>query len=78
MPSLFERLYSGVAYVVLFLMGIVDAGDWVPINSADNWLHLGLLLGLFGAWAAARGADDPDLNRGRRLEMDRDESRGIV
>ncbi len=76
--SLQYLLYSGIAYVVLFLMGIIDAGDWVPINSGDNWLHLGLLLGLFGAWAAARGAEDPDLNRGRRLELDRDESRGTV
>ncbi len=76
--SLQYLLYSGIAYVVLFLMGIIDAGDWVPINSGDNWLHLGLLLGLFGAWVAARGAEDPDLNRGRRLELDRDESRGTV
>ncbi len=62
-------LYSGIAYVVLFLMGIVNAGDWVPINNGDDWLHLGLLLGLLGAWAAARGADDPDrdvVDRSRR------------
>ncbi len=71
--SLQYLLYSGIAYVVLFLMGIVDAGDWVPIASYDNWLHLGLLLGLLGGWAAARGAEDPDLNRGPRLEMDRED-----
>ena len=39
-------LGSGALYLVLFLMGIVGVGDWVPINSADNWLHLGLALGL--------------------------------
>ena len=39
-------LGSGALYVVLFLMGIVGAGDWVPINDADNWLHLALALGL--------------------------------
>ena len=39
-------LGSGALYVVLFLMGIVGAGDWVPINDADNWLHLGLAVGL--------------------------------
>ncbi len=76
--SLQYLLYAGIAYIVLFLMGIIDAGDWVPINSADNWLHIGLALGLLGAWAAARGAEDPDLNRGPRLEMDRDEPRGTV
>ncbi len=39
-------LGSGALYVVLFLMGIIGAGDWVPINDADNWLHLGLAAGL--------------------------------
>ena len=39
-------LGSGALYLVLFLMGIAGVGDWVPINSADNWLHLGLALGL--------------------------------
>jgi hypothetical protein len=39
-------LGSGTLYLVLFLMGIVGVGDWVPLNSADNWLHLGLALGL--------------------------------
>ena len=66
-------LYSGIAYVALFLIGIFNAGDWVPINNNDDWLHLGLLLGLLGAWAASKGAKDPDANRGRRLEMDRDD-----
>ncbi len=39
-------LGSGALYVVLFLMGIIGAGDWVPINDGDNWLHLGLAVGL--------------------------------
>jgi len=74
--SLQYLLYGGIAYVALFVIGIVNAGDWVPINDGDDWLHAGLALGLLGAWAAARGAEDPDLNRGRRLEMERDEPRG--
>ncbi|MDQ3161662.1 MAG: DUF4383 domain-containing protein [Actinomycetota bacterium] len=37
---------SGAIYIVLFLLGIIGGGDWVPINSADNWLHLGLAVGL--------------------------------
>ena len=76
--SLQYLLYSGIAYIALFVIGIVDAGDWVPINNNDDWLHLGLLLGLLGAWAAARGAEDPDMSRGPRLELDRDEPRGTV
>ena len=39
-------LGSGALYAFLFLMGIVGAGDWVPINDADNWLHLVLAVGL--------------------------------
>lgn len=76
--SLQYLLYAGIAYVALFVIGIIDAGDWVPINNNDDWLHLGLLLGLLGAWAVARRASDPDMNRGPRLEMDRDEPRGTV
>lgn len=76
--SLQYLLYAGVLYVVLFVLGLLGGGDWVPINDADDWLHLFLAVGLLGAWAAARGAADPDLNRGPRLEMDRDEPRGTV
>ena len=39
---------SGAIYLVLFLLGIIGGGDWVPINSADNWLHIGLAIGLLG------------------------------
>ena len=39
-------LGSGAIYVVLFLLGILGGGDWVPINDADDWLHLGLAVGL--------------------------------
>lgn len=39
-------LGSGALYVVLLLIGIAGAGDWVPINNGDNWLHLGLAVGL--------------------------------
>ena len=39
---------SGAIYVVLFLLGIIGGADWVPINSADNWLHLALGVGLLG------------------------------
>ncbi len=39
---------SGAIYVVLFLLGIIGGGDWVPIDNADNWLHLVLAVGLLG------------------------------
>jgi hypothetical protein len=61
--SLQYLLYGGIAYVVLFLMGIIGAGDWVPINDGDNWLHIGLALGLLGAWFASKKEDDPEMRR---------------
>jgi hypothetical protein len=72
--SLQYLLYAGAIYVVLFGLGLFGGGDWVPINDADDWLHLVLALGLLGGWAVARGAPDPARKRGR-LEMERDEPR---
>jgi hypothetical protein len=37
---------GGVVYLVLWLLGVVGAGDWIPANTADNWLHLVLGVGL--------------------------------
>ena len=42
-------LGAGAMYVVLFLMGIIGAGDWVPINNGDDVLHIGLAAALLGA-----------------------------
>jgi Domain of unknown function (DUF4383) len=30
---------GGVIYLALWLLGIVGGGDWIPVNTADNWLH---------------------------------------
>ena len=40
---------GGAVYLLLFLLGIVGGGDWIPANDADNWLHLllgGAMIGL--------------------------------
>jgi uncharacterized protein DUF4383 len=40
-----SRLYmigGGIIYLALFLLGIVGGADWIPANTADHWLHLGL------------------------------------
>lgn len=41
---------GGVVYLVLFVYGLVidhdSAANFVPLNSADNWLHLLLGLGM--------------------------------
>jgi hypothetical protein len=39
---------GGAIYLALFLLGIVGGGDWIPVNNADNWLHLGLGVGMIG------------------------------
>jgi hypothetical protein len=39
---------GGAIYIALFLLGIVGGGDWIPVNNADNWLHLVLGAGMIG------------------------------
>ena len=47
---------GGVVYLVLTVYGLaIDHGseaNFVPINSADNWLHLVLAIGMIGAGIA--------------------------
>ena len=50
-------LAAGLIYAVLFVLGLLGGGDWVPINDADDWLHLVLAAGLLGGWAVARSRD---------------------
>ena len=61
-------LASGIIYVVLFVYGLIvgdnDDANFVPINNADDWLHLILALGLLGAWAATRRDRDADRRAG--------------
>ena len=64
-------LVSGVAYAVLFLIGILGEMDWLPADDTDDWLHLALAIGLLGAWFVAK-KDTETVDTGRRLELDRD------
>ena len=63
-------LASGAVYLVLFVYGMVidrDAdANFVPVNAADDWLHLGLAIAMIavGLLAGRRWDDDP-LVRGR-------------
>lgn len=47
-------LAAGAVYVVVFLLGIFNGADWVPVNNADDVLHAVLAAGLLGAWAIAK------------------------
>ncbi|NIH82176.1 DUF4383 domain-containing protein [Amycolatopsis viridis] len=41
---------GGAIYLVLWIYGLIvdhdSAGNFVPVNTADNWLHLGLAVGM--------------------------------
>ena len=43
-------IYGGVVYAVLWIYGLVidfdSAANFVPLNTADNWLHLVLAIGM--------------------------------
>lgn len=45
-------LYGGIIYLVLWLYGLVidldTAANFVSLNEADNWLHLGLGVAMVG------------------------------
>jgi hypothetical protein len=47
---------GGAASLALWLLGVVAAGRWVPLDSADNWLHFLLGVAMLGlAHVASRG-----------------------
>ncbi|HJV98880.1 MAG TPA: DUF4383 domain-containing protein [Arthrobacter sp.] len=52
-------LYGGVVYLVLWIYGLLIGHDtpanFVPINTADNWLHLILGLGMLALAVALSG-----------------------
>jgi hypothetical protein len=39
---------GGVVYLALWVLGLVGAADWIPANTADNWLHFALGAGMIG------------------------------
>lgn len=58
-------ILGGATYLVLFVYGLIvpTTSDWnfVPVNTADDWLHLVLALAMLGIGLAAgrRREDDP-------------------
>ncbi|MFD2419798.1 DUF4383 domain-containing protein [Amycolatopsis pigmentata] len=51
-PARAYLVLGGGIYLVLWLYGVAVSkatpGNFIPVNSADNWLHLGLGLGMIG------------------------------
>jgi len=60
-------LGSGVIYLVLFVYGLIVSANsdanFVPINNADDLLHLVLGIGLLGSWFVSKNADEPVRDR---------------
>ena len=44
---------GGFVYLALWILGLVNGASWIPANSADDWLHLGLGVGLLGLGIAS-------------------------
>ena len=43
---------GGAIYIALWLLGILGGADWIPSNTADDWLHLVLGVVMIGAGVA--------------------------
>jgi hypothetical protein len=43
---------GGAIYIALWLLGLLGGADWIPSNSADDWLHLALGGGLIALGVA--------------------------
>ena len=39
---------GGAIYLALWVLGVVGGANWVPTDTADNWLHLLLGAGMVG------------------------------
>ncbi len=45
---------AGVGYLGLWLLGVLAAGGWIPVGTADNWLHFVLGITSLALSAAPR------------------------
>jgi hypothetical protein len=51
---------GGVVYLALWVLGVIGGANWIPANTADNWLHFGLGVGLIGlGYVGSRTAPRP-------------------
>ncbi len=52
---------GGVVYLALWVVGVIGAGHWIPVNIADNWLHFVLGVSLIGLGFVATQERTPAL-----------------
>ena len=62
-------LIGGLAYLALWVYGLLidhsSPANIVPVNSADNWLHFGLGVGMLLLGVTLAGQHDPTKRRAR-------------
>lgn len=59
-----SRLYlvgGGIVYLALWVLGLANGASWIPANTADNWLHFGLGVGMIGLGYVTSRAPEPAL-----------------
>ena len=39
-------IWGGVIYLLLWVLGLIGVLDWLPADTADNWLHFALGAGM--------------------------------
>jgi hypothetical protein len=44
-----------VIYIALWLLGLIGGLDWLPADDGDDWLHLGLGIGMILLGVLLRG-----------------------
>jgi len=58
---------GGLLYVALSIAGVGNGADWLPVDGADNWLHLGFGLAMLALGFATRlGPHAPHQNDAAR------------
>lgn len=59
-------LGGGIVYVALWLVGMLGAMDWLPADDTDDWLHLGLGVGMIALsfLTGRRDVREVDYDRG--------------
>ena len=61
---------GGAVYLLLWVVGMLGAMDWLPADDTDDWLHLGLGVGMVGLGIALRGRRSGRVLRDRTLGAD--------
>jgi hypothetical protein len=50
---------GGIVYLALWVLGLIGGANWIPANTADNWLHFGLGVGLIALGYVGSRAASP-------------------